>query len=239
MRIVGIGLLAGVSVGLRRDQAHGRVVHPLLAGMLVRGDVPLRLAFSSRHDRPWGAGHRTGLPMPHGMPRRIIPSFGGSRRAIKHRDSARRRFVIPRKAGAWSPMTIDCLRGKPTRPPRAAATSSPRNPVMMKRRWDGYRGSEPEKPGAAPCSSARFGAPREQCADLRQGAGGVSRFIGPRPPRMSGRVTVPTPSPGHPSPRTVLSANSKHMSEAVPPRWSALSPSASTRPTGKTDRPRQ
>ena len=52
------------------------------------------------------------------------------------------------------------------------------------------------------------------------------------------RVTVPTPSPGHPSPRTVLSANSKHISAAVPPRWSALSPSVSTRPTGKTDRPR-
>ena len=41
VRVVGVGLPACVAIGIRRDEADGRVVEPLFAPVIVRDDGPL------------------------------------------------------------------------------------------------------------------------------------------------------------------------------------------------------
>lgn len=78
--------------------------------MLGRGDVPPRLAASSCHDRPWVPGtapkgrHLAVLltetsSTQHAcrVPWITIPSFSGSRRAIKRRCAGDIRFTPPRR----------------------------------------------------------------------------------------------------------------------------------------------
>ena len=96
--IVGPGLAARVPVGLRRDQADGRVVHALLARVRVVLDVALTLLRCFRHDpapipppsAPLPKGGRAASPSV-GYAARIralrADASGSFRRCALHRDS--------------------------------------------------------------------------------------------------------------------------------------------------------
>ena len=69
---------ARASVRFPRDQSRGRVVRPLLVGMLVRGDVSPRLVLPSCHDSFSGTETRVDGPHFAEYHDRTKRSFGGS-----------------------------------------------------------------------------------------------------------------------------------------------------------------